>query len=200
MTNRMTFDPNNQSEITSAAMDIVLNIESSLPKAARWFSNSADQEAFLETLDMITKNAAQLNVDDDSKEAITFWALTLLYAKNRRFRLFTASVKNWSVSGLSPIALAFVNWVGSNVHPGQAVAYEIMGRKMKEMMAAGVPEKFYEKTLEIARIKRLSPEDASSYFQDLFTKASEKYKAAGLSENESDEKALEDVLSLDIKA
>ncbi len=199
MASRMAFDPNNQSEIATAAAQLMTTIESSLPKVP-WLSNSGQKEAFRKIVDLIAKSTTLLNADEDSKEAVTFWTLSLLYANSRGFRLATASVKNWGGVGFPPIVSAFVQWVGSNVHPGQAVAAEIMGRKMIKMMSSGVTEKIYKKTMDIARIKKISPEAASTYFQELFARASQKYIDAGLPEHEADQKALDEVLALGITA
>jgi hypothetical protein len=194
---RLLFDPNDQSAIATAAAQVVSAIEPSLPRVP-WLSNSGQQEAFRKIIDLVLKSIAQLNADDDAKEAATFWALSVLYADNRGFRLATASVKNWGGVRSSPIITAFVQWVGSNVHPGQAVAAEIMGRKMKEVMASGLPEKIQKKIMEISLIKNLSPEAASTHFQELFTKASKKHMATGLPEHEADQKAVAEVLALEI--
>lgn len=74
-----------------------------------------------------------------------------------------------------------------------------MQAEMQKMFASGIPEKIFNKTIEIARIRGISERDASSYFNELFEAASRKYKNMGLSQNEADEKALVEVLATEVK-
>ncbi|TAJ91800.1 MAG: hypothetical protein EPO31_13920 [Gammaproteobacteria bacterium] len=197
MADKLFFDPNNQSVIATTAVQLAIDIEPSLPRVP-WLSNSGQQEAFQKTIGLMTKSIEQMNADDDAKDAATFWALSYLYANNRGFRLSTASVKNWGGIYLSPIVTAFVQWVGSNIHPGQVIAEEIMRRKMREVMDSDLPGKIQDKIMKIAFIKNISPEEASNLFQELFSKASKKFMSSGLSEEEADEKAVNEILSLEI--
>lgn len=191
---KIVFQPNNQSEIASAAAEIMSKLELSLPRVP-WFSNPGQQDAFRQTVELAQREANSVDADDASKEAIVFWVLALLYANNRKFRLATASVKNWKTYGISPIAAAFVSWVGTNMHPAHAIAAEIMGRQMR-----GIPEKIFQKITEIAAKRSITEEEASKYFQQLWEQASERYKRAGLADSDADQKALDEVLSTETMA
>lgn len=197
MADKLIFDPNDQTALVDVAERLSSTIEASLPRVP-WLSNSGQQEAFRKSVDLIAGAVGKLDADEDAKEAVIFWILTFLYANSRRFALATASIKNWGGVSLSPIVRAFVEWVGSNVPPGHAIVATIMQRKVKDVMTSGLPERIHQKIRDIAFIKDLSPEEASAHFQELFTAASKKYMASGLSEREADQKAVEEVLALEI--
>lgn len=120
MSEKIIFDATNQENVAIAAADLCITIENNMPSVP-WLSNSKQQEAFRTIVKMITDGAEKLEADKDAKNAIIFWALTLLYANNKPFRLATASVKNWNAYGISPVASTFISWVGNNTHPGQVV-------------------------------------------------------------------------------
>ena len=121
MNEKLKFEPSDQSEIATAAGKLFYTIEQSLPRVP-WLSNSGQQDAFRETVRIVKKSAESLDADDDARKAVMFWALTILYANKRSFRLATASMKNWGGYGIHPIAQTFVSWVGKDIHPGQVVA------------------------------------------------------------------------------
>lgn len=79
-------------------------------------------------------------------------------------------------------------------------AFEKSGMRadIARLSAAGVPENIFDKTLEIAMIRCISPEEASNYFQELFEAALLEYRIVGLSEDEADVRALEKVLTTEI--
>ena len=124
MADALTFHPNDQSEIAVAAGELYYSIETKLPRVP-WLSNSGQQNAFRETVDIIIESAKQLDADDSARKAVIFWALTILFANRKSFRLATASIKNWGAYGIHPIASTFVAWIGDDSHPGQIVAYNI---------------------------------------------------------------------------
>ena len=192
------FDPNNQGEVATAAAALVSGCEKVLPKVP-WFSNSGQQDAFRKIADIVSTNVSSIDANAEAKDAIIFWALTLLYANQKRFRLATASVKNWGAYGISPIVKCYIEWAGTNVHPGQAVALELGRRQMQEMFVAGIPDKIIRKTLEIARANGVSDEEASNRFQSLLAEAGKRHMAAGCSEYVAERKALEEILGLEPK-
>ncbi len=121
MTERLKFNANDQGEIATTAVELFCEVENSLPRIP-WFSDSGQQEAFRKIVQLITDKADGLDADNESKKAVIFWALAILYDSIRSFRRATASVKNRSVPGTSPVASSFVSWVGSNTHPAEIVA------------------------------------------------------------------------------
>ena len=195
---KIHFDPNNQGDVATAATALVSGCEKTLPKVP-WFSNSGQQEAFKKIVGVIEAKAATIDADEDARETITFWALSLLYANSKGFRLATASVRNWGAHGLSPMAKLYTQWAGSNVHPGQAVGQELARREMEKMIAAGIPEKIISKTSEIAKANNLSEEQASSHFQQLLAETGKRHMDAGLPEHIADRRALEEILGLNPK-
>ena len=74
-----------------------------------------------------------------------------------------------------------------------------MQAEMQKMLSSEIPEKIFNKTLEIAKIRGVTEVEASTYFNELFEMASEKYKNMGLSQLEIDEKALNEVLGARIE-
>lgn len=74
-----------------------------------------------------------------------------------------------------------------------------MQAEVQKMFAAGIPEKIFNKTIEIAKIRGILEQEASMFFNEIFEAASLKYKNMGLSQDEADEKALNDALSTEIK-
>lgn len=123
MTDTITYEGENQQRIGEAAADLVSSIENNLPKVP-WLSNSGQQDAFREIVNIITEKANAIDADSDAKNAIAFWAMTLLYANKKSFRLATASVKNFGYAPTS-IANTFVSWIGDNTHPGVVVMNNI---------------------------------------------------------------------------
>ena len=121
MPSRLKYNSNDQGEIAKAATELFSAIEHSLP-GVPWLSNSGQQDAFQQTVRIISDSASRLDADDSARKAVIFWALTILYANKRSFRLATASVKNWGSYGISPIASTFVSWVGDDTLPGQVIA------------------------------------------------------------------------------
>ena len=119
----ITFAGPNQEAIAGAATNLVSSIERSLPRVP-WLSNSGQQEAFRKIVALVDGEVDRLEADADAKNAILFWALTLLYASQRSFRLAIASVKNFGFAS-SPVASTFVSWVGENTHPGEVVMQNI---------------------------------------------------------------------------
>lgn len=115
------FDVNNQANITYAACDLCVEIEKSMPRVP-WLNNTKQQEAFKQTVAMISNGAEKLSADQDAKNAIVFWTLVLLLSNKKPFQLATASVKNWGTYGLSPVVSTFISWLDTNIHPGQVVA------------------------------------------------------------------------------
>ena len=67
---------------------------------------------------------------------------------------------------------------------------------MEEMTAAGIPEKIYKKTLEIAKERSMSEEQASLHFQELLAAAGKRHMDAGLPEHIADREALEEILGM----
>ncbi len=124
MSEKIIFDATNQENITAAACDLCIVMKNTMPRVP-WLSNSKQQDAFKKIVEMISSGAENLDADQDSKNAVIFWTLTLLYANKKSFQLATASVKNWNSYGISPVALTFVSWVGDNTHPGHVVAASI---------------------------------------------------------------------------
>jgi len=125
----LTFEATSQEPIIAAATALLDKITGSLPRVP-WLSNSGQQEAFQKTVQLIANAAEMLDADDNAKYAVTFWTLTLLYADKKSFRLAVASVKNWGSAGLSPVVSFFVNWVGSNMPPAEAVAAIVETRRL----------------------------------------------------------------------
>jgi hypothetical protein len=74
-----------------------------------------------------------------------------------------------------------------------------MVAQMQEVLEAEIPQKIFSKTIEIAKVKGITEEEASNYFNELFEKASLKYKNMGLSEIEADKKALFEVLAIEVE-
>lgn len=74
-----------------------------------------------------------------------------------------------------------------------------MQAEMQKMLSSEIPEKIFNKTLEIAKIKGVTEVEASTYFNELFEAASEKYKNMGLSQLDIDERALNKVLGAKIE-
>jgi len=70
--------------------------------------------------------------------------------------------------------------------------------EVKEMLASDIPERIFNKTIETSKIKGISEQDASTYFNQIFEEASLTHKKAGLSQDEADEKALKEVLNVNI--
>jgi len=70
--------------------------------------------------------------------------------------------------------------------------------EVKEMLASDMPERIFNKTIEISKIKGISEQDASTYFNKIFEEASLAHKKAGLSQDDADEKALKEVLNVNI--
>jgi len=124
MNETIIFDATNQENITNAACDLCIEIENTMPRVP-WLNNTKQQEAFKKTVEMISNGAGNLGADQDSKNAIIFWTLTLLLANKKSFQLATASVKNWGTYGLSPVATTFISWLDTNTHPGQVVASSV---------------------------------------------------------------------------
>lgn len=123
MPDKIIYEGENQQKIAESAANIVSTIENNLPRVP-WLSNTGQQDAFREIVNIITDKANSLDADSDAKNAITFWAITLLYANKKSFRLATASVKNF---GFAPTAVAstFISWIGDNSHPGEIVMKNI---------------------------------------------------------------------------
>ena len=123
MTEKLTYEGPNQSKIAEAAARLVSKIENSLPRVP-WLSNSGQQDAFREIVNIIATEASALDAEPDAINAIVFWSLTVLYANSRSFRLATASIKNF---GYAPTAVSrtFVGWIGDNSHPGEIVMKNI---------------------------------------------------------------------------
>ena len=121
MSEKMIFDAENQENVAKAAAELSTTLENSLPRVP-WLSNSGQQDAFLKIVRMVIDASDKLNADQDVKNAIVFWTLTLLYANKKSFRLATASAKNWGVAGTSAVVSSWVGWIGENTHPGQVVA------------------------------------------------------------------------------
>lgn len=124
MADTLKFQPDDQSEIAKAGGKLYYSIVNQLPRVP-WTSNSGQQDAFRETVRLIIESATQLDADINARKAIVFWALTVLYANKRSFRLATASIKNWGSYGIHPIASTFVSWIGEDSHPGLVVAANI---------------------------------------------------------------------------
>lgn len=124
MTERLRFQAEDQGEIAKAAGEIYYEIKDSLPRVS-WFSNSATQDAFRDTVRLVTESASHLDADDNARKAVIFWTLTILYANKVSFRLATASIKNWGAYGITPIASTFVSWIGEDTHPNLVIAAHI---------------------------------------------------------------------------
>ncbi|NOZ71270.1 MAG: hypothetical protein GXP38_05045 [Chloroflexi bacterium] len=116
----MMFDPHDQGNVAKAAAELMHRLEGSLPRVP-WLSNSGQQKAFQQIVQMVIDGASALDANPEATNAVVFWTLTILYANKKPFRLATASVKNWGAAMPSPIAASFVSWTGSNIHPGEAV-------------------------------------------------------------------------------
>jgi len=74
-----------------------------------------------------------------------------------------------------------------------------MQEEMQKAFESGLPEQMYNKVIEISKIKGIPEHEASTYFNELFEKASLKYKNGGLSQNEADEKGMQEALATEIK-
>lgn len=70
---------------------------------------------------------------------------------------------------------------------------------MKELAEEEIPEKIFNKTIEIARAKGISEEEASNYFTSKFEELSKKYIESGDSQLEADKKAMYEALSMPIE-
>ena len=119
---QIVFNAVDQGEIAKAAAQLYLNIENKLPPVP-WLSNSGQQDAFRSTVKLITDEANALRADDCAKYAIIFWALTILYANNAKFRVATKAAQRISeLMKVYAVELTFLEWIGSETHPGVVVA------------------------------------------------------------------------------
>jgi len=128
MTERLIFKADNQEQIAELAVKLSTALEPVLPRVP-WLSNSGQQEAFNKIVRMVYDSTDELNADKDSKNAVLFWTLTLLYANKKSVRLATASIKNWGTVGLSPVVTTWVSRIGENTHPGRIVAESVASWK-----------------------------------------------------------------------
>ena len=128
MTEILIFNPDHQEQIAKVAVELSAALEPVLPRVP-WLSNSGQQDAFNKIVRMVSDSTDELNADKDSKNAVLFWTLTLLYANKKSFRLATASIKNWGAVGLSPVISTWVSRIGENTHPGQIVAESVASWK-----------------------------------------------------------------------
>ena len=74
-----------------------------------------------------------------------------------------------------------------------------MKDQIQELFASDIPNQLIAKSVEIAQAKNISEKEASKHISALFDEISQKYKNNGFSQNEADDKALQDILSLDAK-
>lgn len=70
--------------------------------------------------------------------------------------------------------------------------------QLKKLFSSGAPERLIHKVLEIAVVKNITQEEASTYLNELFDTFYHKHKNAGLSDNEADQLALNEVLAMKI--
>jgi len=129
MPERLTFNLDTLGLMASTAAEIVFKIESSLPRVP-WLSNSGQKEAFRKIVGTISDAVEKLDADEDAKYAVTFWALTVLYANSKNFRLAVVSVKNWGGVAVSPAVSLFLHWIGSNSHPNEVLIPVIAARRL----------------------------------------------------------------------
>ena len=123
MSQKIVFNPKDQSQIATVAAEVFTRIEHSLPSVP-WLSNKGQQDSYEETVKVISNEINKLNADIQSKKAIEFWALNIVYANNRKFRVAVAAFKSLSMRGISP-ALTFPQTVKSNINPRDIVAEEM---------------------------------------------------------------------------
>ncbi len=70
-----------------------------------------------------------------------------------------------------------------------------MQAELQKMYASGLPEKMFNKVIEIAQSKGIPESEASTLFNNAFEEASLRFQKIGLSQKEADEKAANEVLS-----
>lgn len=123
MSQKIVFNPVDQSQIATTAAKLFTRIEHSIPSVP-WLSNRGQQSAYEDTVKVIADEINKLDADIESKKAIEFWALNLTYANNRKFRVAVAAFKSLCMRGISP-ALSFPLTVSSNINPRDIVAEEM---------------------------------------------------------------------------
>ena len=123
MADTIKYEGSDQGKIAEAGARIALTRADSLPRVPL-LSNSGQQNAFREILNIISEEANRVDAEQDAKNAIIFWAMTVLYANSKPFRLATASVKNFGIAP-SSVASSFISWVGTDTHPGVVVMQDI---------------------------------------------------------------------------
>jgi hypothetical protein len=130
MDKTIIFNAQNQENIAGVAAELSTTLEPSLPRVP-WLSNSGQKEAFNKIVQLVVDATGKLSADEDAKNAVIFWTLTLLYANKKPVRLATASVKNWGVIGVPAVASSWVSWIGGNSHPGQIVSSSYQSWRQK---------------------------------------------------------------------
>lgn len=123
---KILFEPLKQSNLTSVAIDISERVSKNMPKVP-WLSASGHVSAYYETSKMILAEVEKINADADAKNGIQFWALTLLYANNKKFQIAATTSKRKNEILGDKISNSWIMWIGIDQNPAIKIleSYEI---------------------------------------------------------------------------
>lgn len=147
---RIFFNADKQSELTNIATTICDEIlwkdGGKMPKVP-WFSQKGQEDAFYkvtDTIEYLIIKDERLAFDEMARSGVMFWALALVSANSKKFRITIAAAKRQPSRFYE--AGAFLQWFGTETHPSLAVAMNVtVWQNMRENNDNRIPESYWTK-------------------------------------------------------